>query len=165
MSAVRRGGAAKRAFVARLLAAQGGRCHWCGVPLWAERPMWFDDPGEWAVYHKPTVDHVVPRAAGGGDRCANLVIACYACNHRRGASPDPPTRPRLAPHAATTELLADWPPDQPIRCECGGVFWSLVRFHRHSRARGHAPAAGDGRRADGPAEGGPASGSGARDAD
>lgn len=140
MSRLRRGGAAKRALVAALLAAQDGRCHWCGAPLWITRPVWFDDPREWAMFHRPTIDHVVPRAAGGGHDRANLVIACAACNHRRRASLGPPRAARPAPHAVTLALLGAWPPDQPIRCTCGGVFGSLVRFHRHCRHHGHAPA-------------------------
>lgn len=36
---------------------------------------------------KPTVDHVVPRAAGGGDGIDNKVLACGPCNSRKGAKP------------------------------------------------------------------------------
>lgn len=32
-----------------------------------------------------TVDHVEPRAAGGGDEPSNLVVACRQCNSRKGA--------------------------------------------------------------------------------
>jgi 5-methylcytosine-specific restriction endonuclease McrA len=33
-----------------------------------------------------TVDHIVPRAAGGTDDERNLVAACRKCNSRKGAS-------------------------------------------------------------------------------
>jgi 5-methylcytosine-specific restriction endonuclease McrA len=47
-------------------------CFYCGVP--------FDGDGA----RRRTVDHRVPRAAGGTDGLANLVFACGACNQRKG---------------------------------------------------------------------------------
>lgn len=41
------------------------RCHYCGCEAFA-------------------VDHVVPRAANGGDEISNLVTACLPCNTRKG---------------------------------------------------------------------------------
>ena len=35
--------------------------------------------------HDLTLDHVVPRHRGGGHTWENLVTACKACNHRKGA--------------------------------------------------------------------------------
>jgi len=35
----------------------------------------------------PTVDHVVPLAAGGSDDDGNLRAAHFSCNSRRGATP------------------------------------------------------------------------------
>lgn len=32
-----------------------------------------------------TVDHITPKALGGGDEPSNLVAACRACNGRKGA--------------------------------------------------------------------------------
>jgi len=32
-----------------------------------------------------TVDHWVPRSAGGSNRLANLVLACATCNRRKGS--------------------------------------------------------------------------------
>ena len=43
-----------------------GRCHYCSIALAIE--------GEWHV------EHVVPRALGGGDSPLNLVAACAKCN-------------------------------------------------------------------------------------
>jgi 5-methylcytosine-specific restriction endonuclease McrA len=51
----------------RVLARDDFRCRYCGRP--AASPD--------VVLH---VDHVVPRAAGGGDDPANLVTACADCN-------------------------------------------------------------------------------------
>lgn len=54
---------------ARLLHAVYGPCDYCGD--------WLAD----------TVDHVIPRAAGGRDNPSNLVSACRACNTAKGDRP------------------------------------------------------------------------------
>jgi hypothetical protein len=39
----------------------------------------------------PTLDHYVPRKAGGSDELANLVLACFRCNNDKGSlHPDDP---------------------------------------------------------------------------
>lgn len=43
-----------------------GRCHYCSVPLVLD--------GAWHV------EHMLPRALGGGDEVGNLVAACVPCN-------------------------------------------------------------------------------------
>lgn len=50
-----------------------------------------NDLGEPCLAYADTVDHVVPRARGGGDALANLRAACSACNYARGAG-EAPTR-------------------------------------------------------------------------
>jgi len=35
---------------------------------------------------RPSFDHIIPRAAGGGDQEANLQLAHADCNKRRGAN-------------------------------------------------------------------------------
>jgi hypothetical protein len=50
-----------------LLAKWEHRCAYCGT---GDRPL--------------EIDHVHPRAKGGSDRIANLVIACHPCNQRKG---------------------------------------------------------------------------------
>jgi len=64
----------------RLCDRQDHRCCWCGKPMAAAAPR--DD--------RPTFDHVVPLSRGGADEPANLVIACHACNNRRGDADVPP---------------------------------------------------------------------------
>jgi hypothetical protein len=34
---------------------------------------------------QPTFEHIIPLGKGGSDTEGNLAIACYGCNHRRGA--------------------------------------------------------------------------------
>ena len=60
--------------LARLAAAQGGRCHYC------RRRMVRGGLHGLA----PTIDHRVPRARGGANARANLVAACRACNEAKG---------------------------------------------------------------------------------
>lgn len=50
-------------------ARDAGRCQYCDVRV--GRP-------------DATYDHVVPRAQGGGTTWTNIVIACLACNQRKG---------------------------------------------------------------------------------
>ncbi len=86
----------------RTLAERDGpRCWLCGNDV---------DPGatrgsSWAG----SVDHVVPRARGGGNEPANLRLAHRSCNSRRGS--------RLP------EL--DWPRDVPVVDHA--PVWSVVR--------------------------------------
>ena len=53
---------------------QRNRCHWCGEQMNST----FLDP------RSVTLDHVIPRADGGGGSTLNLVAACKECNERRG---------------------------------------------------------------------------------
>lgn len=50
------------------------RCVYCGKSL-------FDDEGV-----RLTLDHLVPKAIGGGNECSNLVTACHVCNSLRRES-------------------------------------------------------------------------------
>lgn len=55
----------------------GGLCEYCGV-----RTL----PG--AEDHHPrkaTIDHLVPKSAGGSNELPNLVLACRACNQAKGS--------------------------------------------------------------------------------
>jgi 5-methylcytosine-specific restriction endonuclease McrA len=64
----------------RILVRDRWVCHWCGAKA-------------------NTVDHVVPRALGGGDHDANLVAACAPCNTRRGGELGASRSPRWRPTA------------------------------------------------------------------
>lgn len=44
-------------------------CFWCQCPL--------DESDS-------TVDHIIPRSRGGGNKLSNLVLACHPCNNKRG---------------------------------------------------------------------------------
>jgi len=38
---------------------------------------------------RATIEHIVPRAAGGSDELGNLALACARCNHEKGVRHDP----------------------------------------------------------------------------
>lgn len=57
---------------ARIYARDEHKCVWCGKYIGAP---------------ESTLDHVIPRAAGGGNRYWNLITACRACNSRRKDTP------------------------------------------------------------------------------
>lgn len=74
-----------------LLRRDGATCQYCG-----KRPD----------LRELTIDHVVPRARGGGTSWHNCVIACVTCNRRKGSRrPEdvglalrrPPSEPEWAP--------------------------------------------------------------------
>lgn len=52
------------------------RCHYCNRITSRSESEKYD--------RFPTKEHVVPRAFGGENRLENLVLACYACNQKRG---------------------------------------------------------------------------------
>ncbi|MGL4419422.1 MAG: HNH endonuclease [Gemmataceae bacterium] len=59
----------------------GSRCEYCGLA----------QAGQEATFH---MDHVVPRAGGGGTEARNLALACVSCSLRKWArlsAPDPET--------------------------------------------------------------------------
>ena len=66
---------------------QAGRCHYCGVLMWAE------DPETFAKVHRLsqrvmrglqcTAEHLRARRDGGGDTQENIVAACLRCNRQR----------------------------------------------------------------------------------
>jgi 5-methylcytosine-specific restriction endonuclease McrA len=58
----------------RLSEAQNHRCCWCRKPM--------DEAGP--LEDRPTFEHLVPLSEGGEDTPANLAIACFRCNNRRG---------------------------------------------------------------------------------
>jgi 5-methylcytosine-specific restriction endonuclease McrA len=61
-----------------IYARDGGCCVYCGIPA--------RHPGR-GVKRGPdlaTLDHVLPRSAGGPLNRDNLVLACSACNNERG---------------------------------------------------------------------------------
>ena len=51
----------------------GGKCQYCGKRPGKDNPL--------------TLDHIVPRAAGGTDRPDNIVAACRKCNYAKGDQP------------------------------------------------------------------------------
>lgn len=52
-----------------------------------------------------TVDHMLPVSRGGSNDFTNLVIACFACNHRkRDRTPEEAGMPVL-PIGTTAEML------------------------------------------------------------
>lgn len=61
-----------------------GRCFYCDTPLWLL--------ADGTPVTDVTVEHVVPRAHGGGDDLRNLALACSRCNQQKGRRID--ARPR-----------------------------------------------------------------------
>jgi 5-methylcytosine-specific restriction endonuclease McrA len=56
----------------------GRRCRYCGIDVRPRRR------GLHRAADLATLDHVHPRAFGGRTEARNLVLACQACNNRRG---------------------------------------------------------------------------------
>lgn len=64
---------------------------WRLTPKFSRQNLWKRDGGKCAYcqrdvpIHKSTYDHVMPRSRGGKTAWTNIVIACVACNQRKGA--------------------------------------------------------------------------------
>ena len=55
--------------------AQNHRCCYCSEPF-------SDDPES---PKRATWEHIIPISCGGANDLSNIVLACYECNHARGA--------------------------------------------------------------------------------
>jgi hypothetical protein len=62
---------ARRKQMRSIIRRDGNLCVWCRTPLSEEHP-------------NATLDHVIPDSQGGSDSCYNSLLACGACNSRRG---------------------------------------------------------------------------------
>jgi len=62
---------------------QGGKCYYCGLPMWNTEPG-----GPWQL--RCTAEHLTPRSEGGSNGQANIAAACAFCNHTRHKRKRPP---------------------------------------------------------------------------
>ncbi|RMG94404.1 MAG: HNH endonuclease [Deltaproteobacteria bacterium] len=104
-----------------------GKCIHCGRKL----VVGFDGR---ARGRPATLEHLLPRAAGGADRLDNLAVACATCNHHKGVrtddhwGSDPRARARV--DAALARRMRRWrdPPQS----------WALPRLPRDAFPSKHA---------------------------
>lgn len=64
--------------IKRLRKAQGGRCYMCARRVTPSGQQW--EGGRLF----PTLDHIVPRRAGGWRTPPNIALACHDCNQKKG---------------------------------------------------------------------------------
>ena len=102
-----------RPTIEQLVERDGPACVWCGREVW-RRDL--------------TLEHVVPRSRGGHATAENAVLACRACNRRRGSRPV---------DAYVRELLRDG-----AAVDVGALHRALDRLGRSARRR-HREAAAD----------------------
>jgi hypothetical protein len=84
----------------QLQAVQKGGCFYCR--RWISFGVHSLDP------HSATVDHFFPLALGGRDSISNVVLACTACNRKKGEAP-----PNLQDILRWNELAKVWPHIHP----------------------------------------------------
>lgn len=73
------------------LMRQSPRCHYCDVLLirWQHKEG-YQPPTDYMrdvngfLVGYATLDHIMPRVCGGQDTTTNTVLACAACNQRKG---------------------------------------------------------------------------------
>jgi len=74
---------------------QGGRCFYCGRPMWTNDARVFAKQlgisRKQALPLRCTAEHLIARQDGGKDASENIVAACYACNHERHELPLAPS--------------------------------------------------------------------------
>lgn len=73
--------ARRRKALRRLYKAQRGRCYYCNLPM--RDPTWRPARGETAPGDMATIEHKVPRAAGGTHHPDNLAAVCNSCNQAK----------------------------------------------------------------------------------
>ena len=72
----------------RKMMAQGGRCYYCGLPMWDDAAGAASSPRNDQARRTPkalrcTAEHLHARADGGRDTDENIVAACWYCNNQR----------------------------------------------------------------------------------
>jgi hypothetical protein len=72
---------------ARAFHCQGGRCYYCGLPMWSEAPPALSEVGGvkflTSAALRCTAEHLVAKCEGGRDQATNIVAACSFCNRGR----------------------------------------------------------------------------------
>ncbi|MBB1493197.1 HNH endonuclease [Paracoccus sp. MC1854] len=67
--------------------AQGGRCYYCGLPMWddgiAPVAQAHSRSGLLPRMLRCTAEHLQPRSEGGANTAENIVAACLYCNNSR----------------------------------------------------------------------------------
>jgi 5-methylcytosine-specific restriction endonuclease McrA len=76
--------------------AQGGRCYYCGLPMWDDVVEAASSQRNYQTRRTPkslrcTAEHLHARSDGGRDTDENIVAACWYCNSRRHKRKRPPT--------------------------------------------------------------------------
>lgn len=89
---------------------QGGRCFYCGEP----------------VGGKATFDHLIPKAYGGTDAAANIVLAHRRCNRLKADRL--PTTEEIDRFIAQRRRsrLGVWPPLMALRDAAEGEEWMVL---------------------------------------
>jgi 5-methylcytosine-specific restriction endonuclease McrA len=96
-----------------LIRRDGRACVWCG------RELWDSDL---------TREHVVPRSRGGHMTAENAVVACRACNKRRGSRPVDAYVRELRREGAAVDVAA-------LRAALARLARSPRRTHRDAAQR------------------------------
>jgi 5-methylcytosine-specific restriction endonuclease McrA len=99
--------------VDELIDRDGPACVWCGREPW-RRDL--------------TLEHVVPRSRGGHLTPENALVACRACNRRRGSRPVDAYVRELLREGAEVDIGA-------LRQSLQGLTRSQRRVHREAAAR------------------------------
>jgi len=80
----------------RAYRAQAGRCFYCDAPTWLADPDAYSRTHRMSLrcahQFRATAEHLVARQDGGRGG-ANIVVACWLCNHRRHARPTQAPQP------------------------------------------------------------------------
>jgi len=68
----------------KLFRQQGGLCFYCGKPM-----FFLHKTNKFKLTREnkkrlATIDHIIPKSAGGTDCWNNIVCACRTCNHDKG---------------------------------------------------------------------------------
>jgi len=88
-------------------ARQGGKCYYCGLPMWLAEPS-----GPQRL--RCTAEHLKPRSEGGGNGPSNIVAACLHCNRTRHKRKHPPEPERYRDEVQRRIKRGGWMPRNVI---------------------------------------------------
>lgn len=92
--------------------AQGGRCYYCGLPMWEEGA----DPRLPPICRasilpkslRCTAEHLLAQSEGGSNSAENIVAACLYCNSGRHRRKCPPSPEAFRSHARKRMVAGKW---------------------------------------------------------
>lgn len=91
---------------------QNGRCIYCELPMWIERPDLFAKKYKISLkqtrFFQCTAEHLDAKKDGGSDAENNIVAACHYCNQKRHKCKSPKQPDRYKDYVMRRRVKGKW---------------------------------------------------------